>query len=266
MAIGNSTPATQSGIYQIRHIASGKRYVGSAVDIEARWRTHRWALTRSRHHSVMLQRAWLKHGSAAFAFEILEMVPDTADLIAREQAWLDRLQPFAFDKSRGYNTCSTAGSRLGVSHDAEARRKISAAHKGRKHSPEHVAKLAAILKGRKPSPETLAAAARRKKQLSPEARARMSAIRKGRKHSPEAIARISASKMGKPLSPEHRASIAATKKGKNHGPLNPETRAKIAAAKRGRKHSPEARARMVIAWKKRRRGPSHDQQTFAFTD
>ena len=44
-----------SAIYGIRHIASGRIYVGSAVRTNARWRQHRSQLQRGTHHSRYLQ-------------------------------------------------------------------------------------------------------------------------------------------------------------------------------------------------------------------
>ena len=48
-----------SAIYGIRHIASGRIYVGSAVRTNARWRHHRSQLQRGTHHSRYLQAAWI---------------------------------------------------------------------------------------------------------------------------------------------------------------------------------------------------------------
>ena len=50
-----------SAIYGIRHIASGRIYVGSAVRTNARWRQHRSQLQRGTHHSRYLQAAWSKN-------------------------------------------------------------------------------------------------------------------------------------------------------------------------------------------------------------
>ena len=50
-----------SAIYGIRHIASGRIYVGSAVRTNARWRQHRSQLQRGTHHSRYLQAAWSKY-------------------------------------------------------------------------------------------------------------------------------------------------------------------------------------------------------------
>lgn len=47
-----------TGIYQIRNTANGKRYVGSAVKFAQRWRQHAHLLRKRKHHSRILQNAW----------------------------------------------------------------------------------------------------------------------------------------------------------------------------------------------------------------
>lgn len=109
-----------TGIYEIVNLVNGKRYVGSAANIRTRWASHRHLLNSGRHHSVHLQRAWIKNGPDGFVFRELEVVALIADLIAREQHYLDTLRP-------EYNIARTAGSNLGVTQSAETRAKVGAA-------------------------------------------------------------------------------------------------------------------------------------------
>lgn len=176
---------TQSGVYQIRHVESGRAYVGSAVNIRDRWRQHERHLRKRCHHSRFLQRAWNKYSSVAFAWEVLEVVADKAELIAREQAWIDRTP-----KHARYNTSPTAGSSLGVKLTTETREKLSAANKGRKHSPESRAKMSAAFKGR---------------ERSEEHRAKLSARARARWADPDARAKI----METVSTPEYRAKKSA---------------------------------------------------------
>jgi group I intron endonuclease len=76
------------GIYRIRNLINGKVYVGSSQNIEQRWRQHRRALQKHRHHCRHLQRAWRRYGSEAFAFEVLKK-SEIADLVRHEQEVLD---------------------------------------------------------------------------------------------------------------------------------------------------------------------------------
>ena len=125
----------QSGIYQIMNLVNGKIYVGSAVKIKSRFRTHLHALRKGNHENSKLQRAWNKYGAEVFEFQILEIIPDKQDLIKAEQRYLDELNPF-------YNILKTAGSSLGLKLSDEAKNKIRLTHLGRKLTAEHKAKIA----------------------------------------------------------------------------------------------------------------------------
>ena len=60
------------GIYSITNSGNGKRYIGQSIDIEKRWREHRWHLRANKHKNNHLQNAWNKYGETAFVFEVLE--------------------------------------------------------------------------------------------------------------------------------------------------------------------------------------------------
>lgn len=96
-----------SGIYQIRCIPTGKIYVGSAVNMRARWFRHRWALRRGIHGNAYLQAAWDKYGEDGFEFCVVEFV-EKSKLLSAEQAWLDSTR--CTDRSVGFNISPTAGS------------------------------------------------------------------------------------------------------------------------------------------------------------
>ena len=81
------------GVYAIRHVESGKAYIGSSNNIYHRWRLHLCMLRRGDHHSPKLQNSWNKYGEAAFVFEAVEMsLNDPVLLCAREQHWMDRFK------------------------------------------------------------------------------------------------------------------------------------------------------------------------------
>lgn len=63
---------TNAGIYQIRNISNGKRYVGSSVDLKRRQRDHFGKLRNNSHYNPILQNAFNKHGEESFVFEVLE--------------------------------------------------------------------------------------------------------------------------------------------------------------------------------------------------
>ena len=138
------------GIYAIVNRINGNRYIGSAQNIAHRWAVHVSYLRKERHHSPILQAAWLKYGGEAFDWVIIE---DCAreDLIAREQFYLDTERPV-------YNVSSFAGSNRGTKRSPEQRARMALAMtgvphpraKGQKLSPERLKNL--IAKNRQPRP------------------------------------------------------------------------------------------------------------------
>ena len=138
-------------IYEIRNNKNGKIYIGSAQNLRNRWKRHRWELNKGQHHSSHLQRAWNKHGKENFTFIVLEEVARDEDLIPAEQKWLDQTR--SYDRENGYNTNPTAGSWLGAKHTDEAKKRMSAAHKGKVFPEEQRKKMSAAAKGRPKSEE-----------------------------------------------------------------------------------------------------------------
>lgn len=143
-----------SGVYTIECIANGRRYVGSAVDIEKRWREHRRQLVAGNHHSRFLMRDWRKRGPGAFRFSVL-LLCDRENVLFFEQRALDAYRP-------EYNTARVAGSMLGYRHTEETRARLSIARrrnpssprKGMTHSLEARAKISASRKGKGGGPHS----------------------------------------------------------------------------------------------------------------
>jgi group I intron endonuclease len=115
-------------IYEIRNNKNGKIYVGSAKNLEKRWRQHRSSLNNGQHENSYLQSSWDKH-EGNFTFTVLEEVEKDEDLIPAEQKWLDLTR--SYDRSIGYNILTRAGSSLGYKHREETKRKIAEANKGK---------------------------------------------------------------------------------------------------------------------------------------
>ena len=62
------------GIYKITNKANGKIYVGQSIDIEERWKQHRWKAFNCNevgYHSA-IHAAMRKYGLDNFAYEVLE--------------------------------------------------------------------------------------------------------------------------------------------------------------------------------------------------
>lgn len=166
------------GIYKIVHVASKRAYVGSAANLANRWAVHRHGLSRGKHHSIKLQRAWNKYGAEAFAFVVVEIVHDKERLIEREQFWINATRCALV----GFNVAPIAGSTLGRRFSDETRQKMSAARKGRTHTGASKAKMSAARKGVKFSDEHRAriSAANVGKVIPVSARSKMSAAAKAR--------------------------------------------------------------------------------------
>lgn len=148
-------------------------------------------LNLEKHHSILLQRAWLKYGKDAFEFLILEYVNDKNKLIEREQYWIDATG--CVNPSLGYNTSAFAGSVLGVKHSAEAKAKRSKALTGIVRSPETKAKMSAARKGvsvHSVESKLKISKAGKGRIASLETRQKLSEAGRGRKHSPETIEKL----------------------------------------------------------------------------
>lgn len=219
-----------TGVYAIRCIANGKRYVGSAArSFRYRWMKHQTQLRAGTHHSKPLQSAWDKYGEAGFVFEIfVECEP--VECVTREQQFIDDYK--TTNRSHGYNVCPLAGSSRGYKHTEETRKKLSENGRGRVRSVETRAKMSAVQVGRKRPP------------FSDEWKANLGNATRGIKRSQETRAKMSASMKRYVKTAEHCAAISASKIGRTTKPLTAEHRAKLSAAKTGKPRPPHVIAAM----------------------
>lgn len=154
--------------YEITHVASGKMYVGSAMDFFGRLKTHKSSLRLNRHSNAELQAAFNIDPEIEFSVTFYDTREEAYD---HEQALLDEHH----SKGELFNVAVNARStnkdnevikehlrslRLGTVASDETKAKMSAARKGGKMPPrtqEHIDKLAAIRTGSKHSEEAKAA-------------------------------------------------------------------------------------------------------------
>lgn len=158
MAVEHTT-----GIYEIRNLVNGKRYIGSAVNFGNRWGKHLSELRRGVHHSRHLQASWSKHGLAAFEFRPI-IICSKSNLLLYEQIALDYYKP-------EFNIRIKAESALGVKRTPEFIEKVKAgraASGGWSPSKATREKISATLKGR------------RGRKAAPEAIERMRAAQRAR--------------------------------------------------------------------------------------
>lgn len=109
-------------------------YIGSSLNIRRRITTHKNLLSKEKHHSYKLQRAYNKYGIDNFTFEILEEVFFT-DSYSKELRieYIECLEEFYINKynscKRGYNILDKTGTvkntftRESIKRGIETRRK-----------------------------------------------------------------------------------------------------------------------------------------------
>lgn len=110
-------------VYAIVNTNNGKRYYGSSRGVRRRMWTHLLHLRNGTHHSIALQRAFVKYGEASFDVEILSEHQDHQSALRAEQSALD----MHYGKLRCYNASPSAASPIlepvALERAAEARRR-----------------------------------------------------------------------------------------------------------------------------------------------
>ena len=61
-----------TGIYEIINTTTGRRYIGSSINLRCRWYSHSHMLRKGKHGNPILQSSWNKHGESAFVFRHIE--------------------------------------------------------------------------------------------------------------------------------------------------------------------------------------------------
>ena len=141
-----------SGIYKITNLVTRDYYIGSAVNLNSRKRTHFANMNLGKHPNKHLQSSYNKYGKENFSFEILAKCPKEY-LLKLEQFFIDNLKP-SFNKRKEVN------SNLGMVLTEEHKRKISKSNTnnpkrvGRKLSKEHKENIRKSHLGKKLSEET----------------------------------------------------------------------------------------------------------------
>lgn len=231
------------------------RYVGQSIDYAYRFTKHRAAAKRGDGEPVYVW--WRSLGSDPL-LEVLEPATD----IEAERFWIEYLTFLGCDllnADSGGRTLRSDETILKIRaavNRPEVRAKILGGSKmrGKNHSAETKRRMSAAHKGRKLN-------------LSPESRQRRRASRLGKTLSAESREKIAVARRGRPLSAEHRQKISAAGTGrkataetiaKRTATLNrPELKEQMRQARIGLRRSPESKARMSEArraWWARKRG------------
>ena len=182
------------GIYAIENTTTGRRYIGSSIDVRRRVLAHFASLRRGCHENPHLQAAWNKHGEESFLAGVVDEC-EAPELLLLEQELVTR--------HGYYNLNRTVGkppSRRGQHNSPEHREKCRRANLGKTRGPnseERNAKIGAAQRGRK-KPESFGA--------------HISRALTGRKATQEHREHISAALYGRTLSAAHRASLSAARR------------------------------------------------------
>lgn len=226
---------SRGGIYRIVNVANGKEYIGSARCFEVRWRIHERDLKANKHHSHHLQHANNRYGTDAFRYEVLEYVDDVAQLVIREQQYMDIRKP-------AYNARPRAANQLGLRHRPESKKRNSDAHMGLHHSPETCAKMSKTRTGRKLHAmwRWAISAGTLKRYDDPAERQKTSDALKGRELAPEHFAKLQAGREAWLATPESREVL---RQNALEQFSDPEMRHKAGNGNRGRKQTEEEKAK-----------------------
>ncbi len=80
----------EAGIFAIR--CPTGLWLGQAPDVATVQTRHWFSLRLGTHSNRALQAAWQAHGDAGMAFEVLELLPDEEDAVARSSQLRDALR------------------------------------------------------------------------------------------------------------------------------------------------------------------------------
>lgn len=101
---------SKKGVYQIVNLVNHKIYIGSSRNLDSVFNRIRFELDHGSHRNQLLQEEWKQFGMDQFQFEVLEVLDEkerelgfaeaVKTLEAKEQIWLEKLQPYG---DKGYH-------------------------------------------------------------------------------------------------------------------------------------------------------------------
>jgi predicted GIY-YIG superfamily endonuclease len=129
-----------TGIYAIKHIATGRYYVGHSRDLYSRTKQHRSELHLGRHPNPNLQHAYLQDARIEFEYVLTNLDEELA--LSLEQQILDRY----YDTGLLFNRARSAmamNKDMPVTDEIRERNRLN--RLGKPHHPHTRSVLAAIL-------------------------------------------------------------------------------------------------------------------------
>lgn len=76
------------GIYQIKNIKNGKKYIGKSKNILDRWENHIYKLENNTHPNKKLSEDWKQYNISDFNFSIIKIVEDNSKLQEKENYYI----------------------------------------------------------------------------------------------------------------------------------------------------------------------------------
>ena len=86
-------------IYEITHLATGRKYVGSSTDVTKRWKKHLWELQKGIHPVEAMQRDYDRLGKE-YSFAIIGQIADESEDHKEYDCMIERESNI---RGRGYN-------------------------------------------------------------------------------------------------------------------------------------------------------------------
>jgi group I intron endonuclease len=209
-----------AGIYAIVNLKRQRTYVGRSANIGSRKNSHFSSLRKGCHCNAELQRDWTEDGEPFFFFVPLETTkPDKASMVEAERRWIREAQETHWVAPYNGTGPTGSGPKPGTRINAEQRKRLSEALRGKPKSESHKARISAAKAG-KPCPAQSAALMGHKQSEETKARRAESLRKYHAEHEtrPETGALISAALKGRVRSAEHSANISRAKTGKKQSP------------------------------------------------
>jgi group I intron endonuclease len=220
-----------SGIYEIVNILSGKKYIGSSVNMPRRFKQHIYKLNNNIHDNSYLQSSWNKYGSNSFIIQPICYYPKEL-LIFIEQRCVDT---FFLE----YNMCKkVVTSCLGVKRSEHTKQKLSKSLTGKKLSLERIEENRIRMFGKKYALGYKFTEEQRK--IASKSRLGNKCAL-GHKLSDEVKKKISTSRSGGHISEKHKEILRISNTGRKH---TDEAKKKIGDARRGIPISNEMKSKL----------------------
>lgn len=152
----------RQGVYEIKNLVNGKRYIGMANNLYRRFKRYQTELKNGKSHNQLLQRAYDKYGTDSFEFKILNMI----SLESCSYKMLGGIERYFIkyykttDREFGYNILEGGiNNRIGYKHTPETlarMKKNRKSTKGFKHSEESKKAISESHKSLERHPNSLA--------------------------------------------------------------------------------------------------------------